>query len=497
MTTQVRAALTVVLLLGGAPLTAIAGPCDAYFTFDDTLADAGPNGYDGEMIGAEGASTQTTYTEGKFGKALVLDGNAAMRALIDLHYDSCPQFTISAWIKVSRDASAAPVLFSTGSGNTPGMNFSTSSLTLRGTENGIYQPNVVRPESWMFVAGVYNYETAVYELYWGSRPPTPGKLSPDRGDPQNAFWIGTEHDDWGNFADGVAVDDLRITGQALAPEQVAKLRTMPPASLVDNQAAPDSSNSTPTESGLPACDVQDDCATDSYCAFDNTCHPGSHLPKQELEILAAPGGSGIDPSTVVFGEGARSETVVPLDDLHDTAPDYFPGTWCVHPSADVSSDLRHMRTIYLAASRSGGSNGELDFEDRRAPGVRQEGRNWGWNTYGSGEDGLTIVTPLSSTLYGVFIATLSSATAQRFFADVRSAGSVVFVRGECSDAETFPAETLLPEYFLVRAHGALRSRRSPASHRGRIACTSSCPTVQPEAVVSRMANGPGIRPANS
>jgi hypothetical protein len=54
MANQIRIAFTTTLLLVGAPLTAIAGPCDAYFRFDNTLVDDSGNGYNGEMIGAKG-----------------------------------------------------------------------------------------------------------------------------------------------------------------------------------------------------------------------------------------------------------------------------------------------------------------------------------------------------------------------------------------------------------------------------------------------------------
>jgi hypothetical protein len=126
-------------------VSANAGPCDAYFTFDDTLADASGNGYDGEMIVAKGTSSRPVFVEGKFGRALMLDGSAAMRALLDLHYDACPTVTISAWIQVSRTASDDTMhVISTGGGSGPGLNVSGTYLNLLGTENGIGQPQALR-----------------------------------------------------------------------------------------------------------------------------------------------------------------------------------------------------------------------------------------------------------------------------------------------------------------------------------------------------------------
>lgn len=242
MNNLVRITFTTMLLFAGAPLTAANGPCDAYFTFDDTLADSGGNGYDGEMIGAKGEPVTARYTEGRYGKALMLDGNAAMRALVDLHWDVCPRVTISAWINVSRDSNnTSPVMFSTGQGSGPGLYFSKNWLKLNGTENGIYQPRAVRPGTWLFVAGVYDYEEGVYELYWGGRGPASAKLSDARYEPEDAFWIGTENDTWGSLAGGFAVDELRITGARLGKEDVQALHQRVPTTTVESAivAAPE------------------------------------------------------------------------------------------------------------------------------------------------------------------------------------------------------------------------------------------------------------------
>ena len=212
------------------PLSGFAGSCDAYFTFDGTLADASGNGYDGEMIVAKGEPSEPQYTDGKFGQALMLDGNAAMRALLDLHYDACPKVTVSAWIQVSRNAPDDTMhLFSTGGGSGPGLTVSGSFLTLKGTENGIGQQNAIRKGSWIFVVGVYDYTAGKYTLHWGGRSATQ-KLSEHRYEPQDAFWLGTVHDDWGIYSRGIAVDDLRITGHALDAEEVMALRARPAGS---------------------------------------------------------------------------------------------------------------------------------------------------------------------------------------------------------------------------------------------------------------------------
>ena len=284
------------------------------------------------MIAAKGEEGRASYTDGKFGTALSLDGSAAMRTMLDLHYDACPQVTVSAWIQVSRDAPADSMhVLSTGGGSGPGITISGTFLTLSGTENGIGQPNAIRKGTWVFVAGVYDYTEGTYTLYWGGRSATQ-KLSEYRYEPQSALWLGTVHDDWGVFARGVAVDDLRITGRALSTENVTALRTAPASSTSGGDSVAAGGTATgdvgdagdPGDAGEPsgsvgsgvrdvelgdegpptligigaasgtqpwvgsACESSDDCASASYCGWDRMCHPESHAPMIALEIPVVP-----------------------------------------------------------------------------------------------------------------------------------------------------------------------------------------------------------------
>ena len=207
------------------PVSGLAGPCDAHFTFDRTLADASGNGYDGEMIDAQGGPAAAAFTDGRFGQALQLDGTGAMRALLDLNYDACPQVTFSAWIRVGRAAPTSTMhVLSTGRGSGPGLRVSDTVLVLSGTDNGIGQPDAIRRGSnWLFVAGVYDYEAGYYTLYWQGRHATE-ELSANRKPPETAFWIGTWYDEFGELASGVAIDELDIVGSALNNDQLTVLR---------------------------------------------------------------------------------------------------------------------------------------------------------------------------------------------------------------------------------------------------------------------------------
>ncbi len=200
------------------PALAAAGPCDAYYTFDGTLADSSGNQYDGEFIDKDDSPVEPSFVAGKFGEALQLDGIGAMRSFLDLHFEACPQVTISAWIQVARTAPADTTMniLSSGSGSGPGIIVAESMLVLKGTNNGIAQQNAIRKGAgWIFVAGVYDYEEGYFQLFWHGRSTPPQKLADYRYPPENAFWVGTWRDETGDRARGVAVDDLRIMGRAI------------------------------------------------------------------------------------------------------------------------------------------------------------------------------------------------------------------------------------------------------------------------------------------
>jgi hypothetical protein len=218
-------------LLAGLLLSnnALAQQCDAWFPFDGDLTDASGNGYDGSMIGSEGSEATPRFVEGRSGSALALDGTAAMRAFIDLHYDGCPQVTISAWIRVDASSRGSRHILSTGNGSGPGLRISGSTLILNGTANGLTQRNAITAGSgWNFVAGVYDYTNSEYTLYWRNRSVS-ATLSEHLRPPREAFWVGAHSDNLANGPTDVVIDDLRITGSALGAEEVAALARSPAA----------------------------------------------------------------------------------------------------------------------------------------------------------------------------------------------------------------------------------------------------------------------------
>ncbi len=280
-------------------VAAFAGQCDAYFTFDGDLQDTGGNGYHGQMIGKDGALAMPGFVEGKQGKALELVGDSAMRAFVDLHFDTCPQVTVTAWIQViDTERKGIQYLVSTGSGSGPGVRISSAILILNGTANGIIQRDVIRSNAgWMFVAGVYDYANGTYTLYSRNRG-IDKELGENVKAPEEAIWVGAFNDGLAGPAAGILIDELRIYGQALSADELRAAQVIAAAAPgTETQAA----STTPTSDALPTCSAQSDCSPGNYCAWDNTCHPESHAPKQMFEVMQAPPVEGF-----ILDENARS-----------------------------------------------------------------------------------------------------------------------------------------------------------------------------------------------
>ena len=255
--------------------------CRAHYTFDGNLNDTGGNGYNGSMIAAEGAAPKANFAEGKYGQALVLDGSGAMTASIDLNSEACPFITFTAWIRAAEGRSdQTEYLVSTGSHITPGMYLQDEDLTLHGSNYGKTLKGAARPAAgWTFIAGVYDHVAPTFRLHVGTRNISEPLAIMDQ--PQPMLWVGAFNDDVWWPVSGIAIDDLRIYDRALSIEEVEAVRK-------NGGPAPGAGAFVPAQAGDwegRSCVQHSDCgAGDAYCAFDNTCHPNSHLPRQQFEL---------------------------------------------------------------------------------------------------------------------------------------------------------------------------------------------------------------------
>ncbi|HNP63987.1 MAG TPA: LamG domain-containing protein [Woeseiaceae bacterium] len=198
-----------------------ASRCDAHYPFDGSLVDASGSGYDGLMI-ADGRAAEPEFRDGKYGQALHITGDTAMRSFLDLHHEACPQFTITAWFKLPSVTTDTPqTILSTGArGGIPAIVVQGSSLTLYGSGNGLTQKNAVRDDdSWLFVAATFDYEVQEYKLYWRNRA-VDGTLAENPYDAEDSFWVGTRSDSFRFTAEDLFIDDVRVYGRVLGLDEI-------------------------------------------------------------------------------------------------------------------------------------------------------------------------------------------------------------------------------------------------------------------------------------
>lgn len=197
--------------------------CDAWYRFDRDLSDASGNGYEGTMFGRDGAAAEPGFGAGISGQALHLDGAAALRAYLDLHYDSCPQVTLTAWVRIdSKNPEETAYVLSTG---VPGIGlyYSGRSVVLTGSGNGLSHREGLRDDrAWFFVAGVYDFDAGTYRLYFRNRI-REGSLPSKPREPEDVIYIGTRGDSLANTARDLYLDEVRIFGRALSDEQVRQV----------------------------------------------------------------------------------------------------------------------------------------------------------------------------------------------------------------------------------------------------------------------------------
>ena len=325
-------ALTGLLTWAALPVLAIAGPCDAYFRFDGDLSDSGSNGFSGQMVAVKGAPATPEFVEGKFGKALKLDGSAAMRAFIDLSYDLCPQVTYTAWIKVE----PLPNQMILGVSHALHSMISGTGMSLRVRGDDLWAYNSIFPNAgWMFIAGTWNADTGKVTLHWRNRVIDGQMGTSDRETPP-AIWLGALNDDLHFPAKQMVIDEFRVISRSLGHEQIMALQDSASSgtSTVAHvaEAVP---LATPVAAGGAgaACAAPGDCPAGSYCAVDGSCHPDSHRP-----MAAVPAGTGSSGGDPLAGLRERNAREAPDID-YDRPPDLLSGQ-SSSGSGDPIAELR-------------------------------------------------------------------------------------------------------------------------------------------------------------
>jgi len=228
----------------------------AHFTFDDTLADASGNGFDGEAITGDDRPGSPVFVDGKYGQALWFEGAQAVLVPLDLHRDEYPTVTITGWVHLRND-DAGGVLVGTGSGDGPKIQITGDDIFAEHAGGRNQANNALRPGRWFFFAGTWDYDAGTVRLNWRARSQQESFDPTDLDAPAPDLFIGALNERLGVAARELRLDDIRIYARALTAEELVGLR-LGPAGDQDTgpirQAYPESG------SGLSGERVTDDIA---------------------------------------------------------------------------------------------------------------------------------------------------------------------------------------------------------------------------------------------
>jgi len=221
-----------------------AGFCDAHFTFDGNINDSSGNGYEGVVIGKGGEAmprVAPSYGDGRSGQALQLNGSYAIRAPLDLSMESCPQVTISAWVKFEDNPTKGFEYILSSGRNGPTLLREGTHLNARGGGQRYRASKALRGGSWQFIAAAIDHEAGSMTVYWRNRSYVQ-KIG-TVGTKEMDIWIGAIGDDLRMPVNAGSVDEIRIFGQLLTADQITKLqagttRSPAPAGIPGDQFEP-------------------------------------------------------------------------------------------------------------------------------------------------------------------------------------------------------------------------------------------------------------------
>ena len=214
-------------------------------------------GGDGVIVTVEGEPPDVV--PGRFRQAYRFRGEAVIASPLDIDFATHPQVTITAWIKLpaERKESGGFLVSSGRKGSAPRLRLSNENLRAHAGRSMPVLYAEIAPETWTFVAGVWDFSTMTVRLHKGSASETfvrksmdPARLSESRhqprgvppsdpdGAPKRYIFIGARDFNASGTAHNVAIDDVRVYAGAKGETFLARLRTARTAPSVANGSPP-------------------------------------------------------------------------------------------------------------------------------------------------------------------------------------------------------------------------------------------------------------------
>lgn len=394
--------------------TAAAGPCDANFQFDGSLADSSGNGFDGQMLGAKGVPAKPVFVEGKFGQALKFDGTSTMRAFVDLSYRTCPQVTYTAWIK----AEPLPSQMIMGTSSALHSMISNSGISLRVRGKDLWARDAVMPNAgWMFIAGTWNTETGKTSLHWRSRS-IEGEMGTSTQEASAAIFLGALNDSLHFNAKQLVIDEFRIIGRALDHTEIMALQ--------NSQGAGATAVANTAGATAASCSASSDCTAGSYCAVDHACYPNSQRPMESAASSSSASSSSAAGIPGVVSVGPKLPTRNPGGSIlprRGEMPVSIPPALAIAGAASAGLAGRWQTSQMNSGGSLGGSSAYVLTVDLLGPDSNLSGNVWIFASSLFGD--IDLDEPLSSVTRSGNTVSFASPSVGNFVGVVSDNGSTI------------------------------------------------------------------------
>ncbi len=329
------------------------------------------------------------FVPGKFGEAIIVGARAAAAIPYKIDLENNHQLTITAWIKQTRGGGKGYIVNFYDSKRLPSLKITGGKLAGQAGRQLVRLADNIDPlpqDEWVFVAGVWNFETKSLRLYqqdqWTEEDGLPMSTDPQDdqillppefvepgGDPsskKNYVFIGNK--DFINFgwgSDKVAIDDIRIFSRALSEAEIASVRNgeniqqAGNGSVIDPSITPPDEDVTFTDPILGGTRQSDGAPTEGK-------EPQDGDSSNPFDLSQTPPEGGIPSSDPIVGEGRQDDGEVRTTE----AP---AGSSTETPSGDGNKETR-LRPVgppyYTALSGSAAYfRDDIDLEDKFIRGI--------------------------------------------------------------------------------------------------------------------------------
>ncbi len=198
--------------------------CNATYKFDGNLADSSGNGYDGAAFGKNDEPAAPQFGEGISGQAIRFDGRTGVYTDLDLHFDICPQVTVTGWIRLdTQEPNGTHYIFSVGDRSPLGISLYNGSVVLHGRGGGLQSKNSLRDRRvWFFFAGVYDFDAKTLRLRFRNRT-VEGTLPESPREPAGQTFFGARDERLTSPANDIYLDEVKIFGRLLSDDEISRI----------------------------------------------------------------------------------------------------------------------------------------------------------------------------------------------------------------------------------------------------------------------------------